>query len=250
MEKKNNKGVVILVSILIILVLGLGCYIIYDKVITNMTGNNESNNVNINDSQNGNTSYSVKNNVTILTDININNECVNGCSEIINTKDGKQITVIASEKKLNIGDNEIVSFGNDSIFLYQTTILDDIVITLQNSQIVIYNLDGKKIKIIGLFTDREGRLFHTYSRYSDDIDILVSDDGKISFVGTKHFQGVANTYMNDYGDTIDICKDGYNISDDEIVSGIFEFSYLGNENFTDIKYVKTKITFADLKNCQ
>ena len=33
MENKNNKGLIVLIVVLIIMVLGLGGYIVYDKVI-------------------------------------------------------------------------------------------------------------------------------------------------------------------------------------------------------------------------
>ena len=46
-EKKNGKGLIVAIVILSILVLGLGGYIVYDKVISNNnTKTNTSNNSN------------------------------------------------------------------------------------------------------------------------------------------------------------------------------------------------------------
>ena len=94
--------------------------------------------------------------------------------------------------------------------------------------------------------EKNNRLFNVYLRYSDTEIFNVSSDGKVLFVGTKHLQGGAGTYLTDDGKTINVLEDN-TIADDSIVSGIFEFSYLGNNTFSDIKYVSTKMVVKDLK---
>ena len=112
---------------------------------------------------------------------------------------------------------------------------------------VIYDYNGNVVKKIEKFKDDENRLFYTYLRYSDDNVFDVSSEGKISFVGTKHLQGAAGTYLTDDDKVINLLVDDNNIADSDIVSGIFEFSYLGNNNFSDIKFVDSRSTVKDLK---
>ena len=67
MENKNNRGLIFLVVVLIIMVLGLGGYIIYDKVIAN--GNTNSSSTNNNDNSQKDeasyNSYSIGDKVTV-----------------------------------------------------------------------------------------------------------------------------------------------------------------------------------------
>ena len=58
-----------------------------------------------------------------------------------------------------------------------------------------------------------------------------------------------NTYIDNSGNTIDLCTQGENIDDSEIVAGIFKISYLGNNSFSDISYVSTKTIVKDIKSC-
>ena len=117
------------------------------------------------------------------------------------------------------------------------------------SSIIIYDFSGKTIKSIDLFNDEQGRTFRIFQSYSQDERFNVSTDGIISFAGTKHIQGAANTYIDNSGATIDLCTQGENINENEIVSGIFEMTYLGNYSFSDITYVSTKTTVKDIKSC-
>lgn len=115
---------------------------------------------------------------------------------------------------------------------------------------IIYDLEGNIIKEITEFVDENNKLFNIYLWYdtNNSLAFNVSNDGKIEIVGTKHLQGVANTYMLDNGIEIDLCSTN-NISDDEIVKGIFEFSYLGGKQFSDIKYNSTTTTVKEIKSC-
>ena len=47
-EKKNNKGLYVIIAVLCLLVLGLGGYIIYDKSLSNIQKDTNTNNKNHN----------------------------------------------------------------------------------------------------------------------------------------------------------------------------------------------------------
>ena len=128
-----------------------------------------------------------------------------------------------------------VGFYNDIIITLQTESLD--------CSMIIYDFSGNIIKRINLFNDEQGKMFHVSPKsYSSKESFNVTNDGVISFVGTKHIQGSANTYIDNSGNTIDLCTQGDNISNNEIVSGIFKMSYLENNTFSNITYVNTKTT--------
>lgn len=67
MENKNNKGLIVLIVILIIMVLGLGSYIVYDKVIANdKTINDSTNNSdNVSKDEASYKSYNIGDKVTV-----------------------------------------------------------------------------------------------------------------------------------------------------------------------------------------
>ena len=65
---------------------------------------------------------------------------------------------------------------------------------------------------------------------------------------TSVFAGMPmNVAAADDDKVINLLVDDNNIADSDIVSGIFEFSYLGNNNFSDIKFVDSRSTVKDLK---
>ena len=230
MEKKNT-GLIVLVIVLCLLVVGLGGYIVYDKMLDK----------NINDSDNKGKNEVAKINETIVVDIN-NDKTYN--------KDINNHNVYVDERTLKI-DNKVFCELDDINYLYQVSFYDDVIITYQSvgtsGSFVIYDYNGNTVKKIEKFKDDENRLFYTYLRYSDDNVFDVSSEGKISFVGTKHLQGAAGTYLTDDDKVINLLVDDNNIADSDIVSGIFEFSYLGNNNFSDIKFVDSRSTVKDLK---
>lgn len=115
----------------------------------------------------------------------------------------------------------------------------------------IYDLDGTEVKTISRFIDKDGNQYQIYPSYSQNEIFNISDDGTISFAGTKHIQGgSSSSYINNLGETIDLCENGNEYKDDEIVSAIFKMKYLGNYKFDDISYVSTKTTIKDIRNCQ
>lgn len=237
MEKKNT-GLIVLVVVLSLLVVGLGGYIIYDKMLDKSINdtNSKDDNDNIIDKN-----VATKLNETIVIDIN---------SDKTYNIDVDNHNVYVNERTLKI-DNKVFCELNDINYLYQVSFYDDIIITYQSvgtsGSFVIYDYNGNVVKKIEKFKDDENRLFYTYLRYSDDSVFDVSSEGKISFVGTKHLQGAAGTYLTDDDKVINLLVDDNNIADSDIVSGIFEFSYLGNNNFSDIKFVDSRSTVKDLK---
>ena len=78
-ERKNNTGLVVLTTVLVMLVLGMGAFIIYDKVInkTNEPNSEENNKVDNNDS----------NNITEYDYADINKTLNNNLSNFINFND-------------------------------------------------------------------------------------------------------------------------------------------------------------------
>ena len=108
-----------------------------------------------------------------------------------------------------------------------------------------------EVKTISRFIDKDGNQYQIYPSYSQNEIFNISDDGTISFAGTKHIQGgLASSYITNLGETIDLCENGNEYKDDEIVSAIFKMKYLGNYKFDDISYVSTKTTIKDIRNCQ
>lgn len=266
MERKNIC-LIILVVVLSLLVAVLGGYIVYDKIfdaIKDVNNDNKDdttleNNKDGNDDDDEIDLHGISLNKTFIIDeydfvgdkanAKVYNEEIK-----INDKDDKIVnhSVTYSSKSLKVDDKTIVELEEGAYYLYQVSFYDDIIITSQSFSLGhwfnIYDYDGNVIKEINLFRDNENRLFHAYLRYSDDEIFNVSNSGVISFVGTKHVQGVAGTYLTDNGNEINILYDKYDIDDDSVVKGIFEISYLGNNNFSDIKCVKTIETFKEFKS--
>ena len=239
MEKKNT-GLIVLVVILSLLVVGLGGYIVYDKVL-----DKEDSNINNDVKDNNNIQNNTDNNVSKINDTTVIDE---NSSETFN-KNINDHNVYIDKSTLRVDNKDIIKLDGPS-YLYQVTFYNDIIITYQSfslsGTLIIYDYNGNVIKKIDEFKDENNRLFNVYLRYSDTEIFNVSSDGKVLFVGTKHLQGGAGAYLTDDGKNINVLEDN-TIADDSIVSGIFEFSYLGNNTFSDIKYVSTKMVVKDLK---
>ncbi len=235
----KNNNTIIIITILSVIIIALGGYIIYDKF---QVPDNKDNTDNSGSTQ-------TINNIQIDPEAD---ECKNGCQKTL-TINGQEETIYASEKELKLGNKTIINFDEgEASFINQVNVYNDIIITMDGFSlgraIHIYDLNGNLIKTINDFKDEQGRLFTSYPGYSNSDCFSISDDGKIEFLGTKHTQGAANTYILDSGDVVDLCSQP-SIKDDDIVSGIFEITYLGNYQFSDIKYLRTKKTVKDIKNC-
>lgn len=238
-NQKNNKGVIALLIVIIVILSAL-CVLFATGTITLKSNDVDNNETNTNNND-------IYNNLTIVLDDNPNSNKV--YTETIMAHNKNEVLSVSSSE-IKLGNKQILKLEPSPISIRQVSVYNDIIITLQiNSSIIIYDFYGNEIKKIGLFSDEQGRTFVSYPGYNLEKSFDLSSDGVISFVGTKHTQGIANTYINDNGNQIDLCTQGENIDDNEIVSGIFQISYLGNNNFSDIKYVSTKSIIKDIKNC-
>lgn len=152
-----------------------------------------------------------------------------------------------SNKLIKINDNNVISVpSNENLWEYiQVSIVNDIIVVLNQNGLSrwldFYDLDGNIIYTIDYFTDNKGRIFAFY-----DDDFKIDKNGNIEFEGTKHIQGASNTYITKTG-IVDVCEE--NIDDSEIVSGIFQIKYIGNNTFTQINYKETIKVVSDIKSC-
>ncbi len=244
---KKNIGLIITIILLLLVVTGLGFYIFYNQEKDKLedTGDLKDNS----QVQQDETDSYEKSNITIVND----DKCATGCTETITLKNGNENTIYASQLELKVNDTSILELEGASS-LKQVTVYDDIIIVLKqislSCELDIYDINGNLIKTFNLFNDDQGRIFIVYPRYSQEKYFQVDNDGKISIYGTKHIQGEENNnYISDNGNTINLCTQGEFIDENSIVSGIFEFSYLGNNKFSEIKYASTKQTVKDIKTC-
>lgn len=254
-EKNNSKGVIILLCIIIVVLLALCTLFATDTISLNnkQTSNNitqQEENSDNNDTTQIDNNGTNKDNLTIIIDDNPNAE--NKYTKTIQTNKGDKILYV-SDKEIKLDDKEILKLDDGAEYLQQVTVYKDLIITEQlfslSPSMIIYDFDGNILKNITLFSDEQGRIFHMYLHYKENEPFNVSDNGIISFVGTKHLQGAVNTYIDNNEATIDLCTQGENIDENEIVSGIFKMTYLGNYSFSNITYVSTKTTVKDIKSC-
>lgn len=253
-EKTNNKLIILLMGLIIVILIIL-CILFATDTISIKINKNNSVKDNITEKEVKDQQQDISNNLTVVLEKECPNNYTNGCDKTvtINNKDN-QSTLYISEKELKLDDIQILKLeGESAEYLYQVSVYNDIILTLEGFSLgrtmKIYNFKGDMLKEISEFKDNNGKLFSIYSSYNENELFNVSTDGIISIVGTKHLQGAANTYIDNNGETIDLCTQGQNIAENEIVSGIFKFSYLGDYNFSDISYVSTKTTVKDIKTC-
>lgn len=181
----------------------------------------------------------------ILT-FNISKECKDVCEDTINIGNNSYKFNV-SNKFIKINDNNIISISSDeNLWEYiQVSIVNDIIVVLNQNGLSrwldFYDLDGNIIYTIKYFTDNKGRLFTFYNN-----SFKIDKDGNIEFEGTKHTQGISNSYITEIG-IVDVCEQ--NIGDSEIVSGIFQTKYIGNNTFTQINYKETIKVVSNIKSC-
>ena len=250
MEKKNNNGILVgvLIGLVIAIIVVVGLFatgtISFKSTTTADNGQSSENQDSIQEDN------EITNNLTIVLDENPTKNNEN--SKTISTPNGEE-TLYVSSKEIKLGNTQILKLADGAEYLKQVSVYNNIIITGQSFSLgysmIIYDFSGKEIKKITLFNDEQGRIFNVYPRYSENEYFNVSSDGVISFLGTKHTQGAANTYIDDTGNTVDLCTQGIAINDNEIVSGIFKMTYKGDNSFDDIIYVSTKTTVKDIKSC-
>ena len=249
MEKKNNGILVGILIGLIVATIIVGVLFVTGNINFKSTKAPKNEPQTSESQDNTEKQDKIINNLTVVVDETSGNEVT---TKTISTTDGDE-TLSVSSKEIKLGNKQILKLDEGMEFLKQVSVYDNLIITEQSISLgcsmIIYDFSGNVLKSITLFKDEQGRTFNVYPRYSETEYFNVSTDGTISFLGTKHIQGVANTYINDSGNTIDLCTQGENINDNEIVSGIFKMKYLGNNSFSNITYVNTKATIKDIKSC-
>ena len=255
MEKKNNKIIIILMGVIII-ILAVLCVLFATNTITfnhqkikNEIENQENTSTKENEDKD---TKEVLNNISVI--FSEEKECENGCQKKVSTTSGEKILYV-SQSKVKLDDKVIYKAAEGPISLLQVSVYNDIVIFFETESLIskmyIYDIDGNEIKTITRFIDKDDNQYQIYPSYSQNAIFNISEDGTISFAGTKHIQGgSASSYITNLGETIDLCESGNEYKDNEIVSAIFKMKYLGNYKFDDISYVSTKTTIKDIRNCQ
>ena len=255
MEKKNNKIIIILMGVIII-ILAVLCVLFATNTITfnhqkikNEIENQENTSTKENEDKD---TKEVLNNISVI--FSEEKECENGCQKKVSTTSGEKILYV-SQSKVKLDDKVIYKAAEGPISLLQVSVYNDIVIFFETealiSKMYIYDIEGNEIKTITRFIDKDDNQYQIYPSYSQNAIFNISEDGTISFAGTKHIQGgSASSYITNLGETIDLCESGNEYKDNEIVSAIFKMKYLGNYKFDDISYVSTKTTIKDIRNCQ
>ena len=255
MEKKSNKGIMILMGVIIV-ILAVLCVLFATNTITfnhqkikNEIENQENTSTKENEDKD---TKEVLNNISVI--FSEEKECENGCQKKVSTTSGEKILYV-SQSEVKLDDKVIYKAAEGPISLLQVSVYNDIVIFFETealiSKMYIYDLEGNEIKTITRFIDKDDNQYQIYPSYSPNAIFNISDDGTISFAGTKHIQGgSSSSYITNLGETIDLCESGNEYKDDEIVSAIFKMKYLSNYKFDNISYVSTKTTIKDIRNCQ
>ena len=254
MEKKNN-GIVIILMGVIIVILAVLCILFATNTITfNHKEQDTYKNPHPEDTsvKEDKETKEVSNNISII--FSEEKECENGCQKKVSTTSGEKILYV-SQSEVKLGDKVVYKAAEGPISLLQVSVYNDVMIFFETESLIskmyIYDLDGTEVKTISRFIDKDGNQYQIYPSYSQNEIFNISDDGTISFAGTKHIQGgLSSSYINYLGETIDLCESGNEYKDNDIVSAIFKMKYLGNYKFDDISYVSTKTTITDIRNCQ
>ena len=251
----GKKGIIILMGVIII-ILAVLCVLFATNTITfnhqkikNEIENQENTSTKENEDKD---TKEVLNNISVI--FSEEKECENGCQKKVSTTSGEKILYV-SQSEVKLDDKVIYKAAEGPISLLQVSVYNDIVIFFETESLIskmyIYDIEGNEIKTITRFIDKDDNQYQIYPSYSQNAIFNISEDGTISFAGTKHIQGgSASSYITNLGETIDLCESGNEYKDNEIVSAIFKMKYLGNYKFDDISYVSTKTTIKDIRNCQ
>ena len=202
-EKKNNKGLVWLIVILIILVLGLVGYIVYDKILLENEISVDDNNITttkqiVTENNNFKQIKETKNGIDVILEYY---DDANGCSLIIGNKEINLLDefffVSVTDPKVELYDDFIIFSAVDaieggiinlSIFNYEGEKI------FSNDQIII---DGKKVDVAG----------YTYELYRNNIKVV--DNKIILNIGYKGLCTLPSDGMDScgYGAKEKICSD-------------------------------------------
>ena len=196
-----------------------------------------------------NSKNEVKNQNITLIDSNF----IDGITQEIVLDDNSKAKLYVDKKNITLNNKNIHKIEKDDISnIVQVSVYDDVIIAMVdyslNQSMLIYDFEGGLLKEINLFIDEVSRIFSISSKYSNDKYFDVNEFGNISIFGTK-IKSDTNKYLVDTGYEIDLCSNDNELADEEIVSGIFEFSYLGNGIFSEIIYSSVKEVVKDVRKC-
>lgn len=246
MSEKNNKSniIIVLLVILIFLVISIGGWLIYEK--TTESKNSIENNNNINEQNknidNSSSSEKVKNYEVKKLDFS---QC------IANAENCKQdiIEVTTDHDEAQKWFNVLINGNLASSGL----VLNSEIYIIDNVVIISTNNASTASTTISAF-DQSGNKIFDYSDVGNKIDnnhqsmsikytknniSLKVEDNKIIIGGSRLVS--EKEIMTDNG-YINICD-----NPNEIVEGVYEIEYLGNNKFSDIKNVKY-VSAKDMEN--
>ena len=218
-NKKENKGLIVLVILLILCVISLAGYIVYDKVLSN---NKQSNNQT---DETTTIQVSVDRKVGDCYEVNGNKRCVSFKEKNI------EIELENESGNLFINDNKLISdrsvISNSTCDIHNPTIIDGdyIILTCGGAEEYYYFFNSKgemaplnfeKINDIGL------------------VGIAEFKDNNITIISLG--------YIGDYEAAL--CRDN---KDDDIVYIEQQIKYEGNGVFSEPKTIKTKTTQEVIK---
>lgn len=234
MEKNKKIILIIVISLLVLSVLGLSGYIIYDKVINNLVASKNTTTVE--------TKYVFKKHSTDTLNkcfSNLNDEKGGDCTEVIKTSSGEHILklhvlpdsssdgpvpILYIDNKKVIEFNISDFFGIDEIFIIDDTI------------VFVYSIEGGE----------EGYIFSFKTGKLEEITNFDMEIPDVSFRGISKI--IKNKiYFRGYrfstqwfaiiisGEEVEGCdekeRQKYGIDEDTIVGGLYEMEYLGGDEF-------------------
>lgn len=245
MEKNKKIILIIVISLLVLSVLGLSGYIIYDKVINNSVASKNTTTVE--------TKYVFKKHSTDTLNkcfSNLNDEKGGDCTEVIKTSSGGHILklhVLPDSSSdgpvpvLYIDDKKVTEFdisgfdGIDEIYIIDDSIVlsTDVGSDIRGDFTYIYILKNKKLSTIYSLDSKYPAM--VMKEFPDFVN------GKIIFYGAVLGQG-PSILNNLYDEEVYICDkedmSKHNYDGDTVVEGIYEIEYLGNNKFSEITRLK------------
>lgn len=257
--KKGNKFLVIL---LLLIILGIGGYIVYDKFIANNEPNNENNNVSDN---NDTTNNDVNNNDTTndnANNTNNNNESSSGIFTELDCHDGDGCEFTKGNFNFKIVNLENESVTGEALYINGKKVLEDGWIIFYEDNFLVLN----DIAIVHIgegldhwttfkIYDLQGNLLldgkPIDSNFGKNILLSVLDDNtkpiylegnKIKINATRFTHGPSIL-----GEPTAQPVINQNTSCDTIVMGTYEIEYYGNGKLSEIKNT-SYITLRDAIN--
>lgn len=252
MEIKDNKGITILavVLILILLVIGLSGYLVYDKLQKDNEIFENHNNSNLNsdfiteivDFKNCNPYDGGTQNVCMESKT-INNKVITLRYELKNYRQDIESDFGAS---LNINDHLILSpelgvMGiNNKVYLFNDIVMYSTYDTdIRSTHIYFYDFNGNKIKeIIHLDNDNYGMAMSSEDDYFVNGKTIIFNGSRLTH-GPSLVSNIDSPIIEDFGG-IPLCRDNEEkdkLTGEEIIEAKYTMNYLGNKEFSEIKMI-------------